>query len=428
MADQKRYQASAVNPLTYGMFLSAALALAACAAPATFSPTAVDSVRYAAGYSVLYRFTGGDAGAHPSALVYENDSGALYGSALGATAGVVFRVTPSGDERVLYRFGGGADGDAPSGELAIAGGILYGSTVFGGSPGCFENLGCGTIYSLDVRTGKHTILYRFPGGRGGAHPSGVTLFHGALYGTTQWGGRRPLCVVQCGTVFRVSTSGQGGLLYAFKGNKDLWQPLASLLAVDGVLYGTASRGGCAKHRCGGGVFSVTTAGTERVIYAFADKIVTADGLYPDSTLAADHGELFGTTPFGGSIASLPCGCGTVFRMDQSGKERVIHRFAGNDGQFPTSVLTRLNGAFYGVTPQGGGTSCLQGKGCGTVFSTSPEGTESVAYRFRGHRDGWHPSARLVAIGTRLFGTTSNGGGNGCEAHNGCGTIFALKAL
>ena len=59
------------------------------------------------------------------------------------------------------------------------------------------------------------------------------------------------------------------------------------------------------------------------------------------------------------------------------------------------------------------------------FFYDAHGTESVAYRFRGRRDGWHRSARLVAEGTTLFCTTDNGGGNGCEVHRGCGTIFAL---
>src|SRR5689334_13239092 len=87
-----------------------ALALAACALPSPFAQHAEPSAATNTGgdYAVIYRFPGGDAGEHPGALVYDNDSGALYGTALGATAGVIFRIMPSGDERIVYRFAGGA--------------------------------------------------------------------------------------------------------------------------------------------------------------------------------------------------------------------------------------------------------------------------------------------------------------------------------
>jgi uncharacterized repeat protein (TIGR03803 family) len=219
----------------------------------------------------------------------EAGNGVLYGTAGGAKAGVIFRITSAGAESVVYRFQGGVDGDTPSGQIVVANGVLYGTTVFGGNIGtCFQLLGCGTVYAFDLGTSQHTVLYRFTGGRGGAYPSGVTHYRGALYGTTQSGGKGWACGTDCGSVFRVSTSGSGGEIYGFRGAKDFGAPLAALFPMSGTLYGTASMDGCGAHRCGGGVFSVTTAGDERVLYAFPKKTYSVDGLYPSSTARCDR--------------------------------------------------------------------------------------------------------------------------------------------
>ena len=75
---------------------------------------------------------------------------------------------------------------------------------------------------------------------------------------------------------------------------------------------------------------------------------------------------------------------------------------GCDGAAGTSALGGADDGGVGACDEPGG-----GGAAATVFSTTPEGTESVVYRFRGHRDGWHRSARLVAVGTTLFGTTDS---------------------
>jgi hypothetical protein len=125
------------------------------------------------------------------------------------------------------------------------------------------------------------------------------------------------------------------------------------------------------------------------------------------------------------VKKQPCGCGTVFSVDPSGKETVLHRFAGDDGQFPSAGLTVARGRLFGVASQGGGTRCFQRKGCGAVFSIGTSGDEAVLYRFQGTTDGEHPSAPMVFSGRMLYGTTDDGGGTGCQAKRGCGTVFAL---
>src|SRR5579862_8114661 len=70
-------------------------------------------------------------------------------------------------------------------------------------------------------------------------------------------------------------------------------PLAGLVAVNGVLYGTTSAGGLGH----GTVFSITTDGSENVLYRFKGG---SDGANPEAGLLAINGVLYGTTAAGGS--------------------------------------------------------------------------------------------------------------------------------
>jgi uncharacterized repeat protein (TIGR03803 family) len=65
---------------------------------------------------------------------------------------VVFKVSPSGQETVLYNFTGGADGGYPrAGVIQDSSGNLYGTTLEGGTPGA------GVVYKLDT-AGEDTVL------------------------------------------------------------------------------------------------------------------------------------------------------------------------------------------------------------------------------------------------------------------------------
>lgn len=90
-----------------------------------------------------------------------------------------------------------------------------------------------------------------------------------------------------------------------------------------------------------------------------------------------HGNLYGTTLFGGkySCTTNGLGCGVVFKLDSSGKETVIHNFTGGtDGAFPSGGLTMDKvGNLYGTASQGGDLTCAagHGQGCGVVFKLTP---------------------------------------------------------
>jgi uncharacterized repeat protein (TIGR03803 family) len=162
----------------------------------------------------------------------------------------------------------------------------------------------------------------------------------------------------------------------------------------------------------------------KLLYAF-DKGKGLDGSYPDAGLTEMAGELYGTTSVGGGT---PCisgfGCGTVFKVSTSGKESVLYRFKGSpDGSGPVDSLIVMNGALYGTTSEGGaGSGCNTPSGnCGTVFKVTASGKETVLYTFKGGTDGSEPWGPLLAVKGTLYGTTVGGGATGY----GYGTVFSL---
>jgi uncharacterized repeat protein (TIGR03803 family) len=88
--------------------------------------------------TVLHSFNGLLKGGAPLAGVVRDSVGNLYGTASsggGYRAGVVFGISPSGAENVLYTFTGGSDGGNPRANLLAYNGSLYGTTIEGGTYG-----------------------------------------------------------------------------------------------------------------------------------------------------------------------------------------------------------------------------------------------------------------------------------------------------
>ncbi|MGB8909225.1 MAG: choice-of-anchor tandem repeat GloVer-containing protein [Candidatus Cybelea sp.] len=69
------------------------------------------------------------------------------------------------------------------------------------------------------------------------------------------------------------------------------------------------------------------------------------------------------------------GDGTVYSISTAGTERVLYNFAGNtDGANPLTGLINVKGTLYGETYFGGGYGCGRGDnnhGRGTVFALTP---------------------------------------------------------
>jgi uncharacterized repeat protein (TIGR03803 family) len=371
-------------------------------------------------YGVVYNFRSNPDGAGPLGNLAAVN-GQLYGVTGGGgnNLGTVFGLTRSGKERVLHRFTGGADGWPPAAGLADVSGTLYGITSSGGT-GCPSVGGCGTIFKIST-TGAEQVLYSFTGAPDGRFPNGGLIgVNGVLYGTTEWGGTSG-CYYGCGVVFSINTDGTGyKVLYRFRGGKDGGDPSARLVDLNGEFYGTTATGGTGS--CIGGcgtVFGLSPSGREHVIYAFKGG---RDGVEPKAGLIAANGTLYGTTLSGGSTSCGGHGCGTVFTVSTSGAERVLYGFKGgyNDGANPATELSSLNGLLYGTTASGG--AC----GCGTIFDLDASGTEKIVHSFGSGSDGVGPNSALLDLGGMLYGATYAGGsGKKCGLGVGCGTIFRL---
>jgi uncharacterized repeat protein (TIGR03803 family) len=262
---------------------------------------------------------------------------------------------------------------------------------------------------------SYSVLFNFAGSSGSNPAGSLVAMNGLLYGTTYGGS----AAKRFGTVFSIDTAGSEKVIYSFKGGKDGAHPEAALTALNGELYGTTYEGGANGK---GTIFGVTIGGKARVLYSFAGA---SDGAGPETTLLSLHGKLYGTTYYGGdSKCGAPSGCGTVFGITTAGKESVIYRFQGKrDGAYPGSYLASANGVLYGVTEYGGGGGCY-GRGCGTVFSVTIAGKERVLYRFKGGHSGEYPSGGLTPLNGTFYGTTYAGGSGG-NGFNGSGTVFSI---
>ena len=273
---------------------------------------------------VLYAFPGGTSGAFPSFGVVRDTVGNLYFTAPGQSppncassavgCGLVFKITPAGQEQVLYQFKGHGDGANPSASVVVdARGNLYGTTAWGGRfGGVCVIYGCGTVFKV-TPAGKEQVLYRFKGLADGLMPMGSMVLDakGGLYGTTLMGGNTKNidCDIQasgCGVVFGWTKSGGMAVLYTFSGYPvDGQNPRAELIFdKQGNLFGTTSGGGPSND---GTVFKLTPTGVETVLHSFSGG---ADGISPRASLLLDvHGNLYGTTLYGGAF-----GAGTLFKV------------------------------------------------------------------------------------------------------------------
>jgi uncharacterized repeat protein (TIGR03803 family) len=272
--------------------------------------------------TVLHSFTGPPAdGASPYAGLVGDSDGNFYGttSAGGASnKGVVFKVTATGAEKVLYSFAGGADGGFPyGGLLRTSAGDVYGTTSAGGimTGNCYPN-GCGVVFEVNT-AGKETVLYSFTGSPDGASPYAGLIgdTDDNLYGTTYNGGTGG-CTNGCGAVFKLNSAGVETVLHSFAGYPtDGAFPDAGLVRDStGNLYGTAAYGGGSDN---GVVFELGTTGTETLLYSFPE---TTDGAVPLAGLVLNSADILYGTTYGGGVTGAPCGgepadtCGVVFKL------------------------------------------------------------------------------------------------------------------
>jgi uncharacterized repeat protein (TIGR03803 family) len=376
-------------------------------------------------FKVLYTFQGGPGdGATPAGKLIMDSSGNLYGLTEYGGArtlgwGTIFKVdSTTGKESVLYRFTGGADGGYAYGGLVLdSAGNLYGTTAEGGSSNCGD--GCGVVFEF-TRTGKETVLYSFLGGNDGADPNGdlVRDKFGNLYGTAYWG---PYGFY--GVAFKVDKKGNETVLHQFTGVPDGEAPVGGLIRDGkGNLFGTTSAGGGGP--CLGGcgtVFKLHKNGKESVLYRF---LASPDGAFPYSgLLQGKSGNLFGTTYNGGdpSCNDLGPGCGTVYEVNFSGREQILYRFRAKKKEDSPigGLIADADGNLYGTTA--GDLEFGQATSYGTVFKLDASGKETLLHRFTGADDGCTPRGDLTFDSAgNLYGVAS-----GCGS-TGDGVVFKIS--
>ncbi len=180
----------------------------------------------------------------------------------------------------------------------------------------------------------------------------------------------------------------------------------------GNLYGTTESGG---EWDAGTVYKIDTTGRETVLHSFTSG---TDGGKPKAGVILDAaGNLYGTTTQAGSFQGTGCstyGCGVVYRLDPSGHETVLYSFPGGAyGSGPGSRLARDSaGNLYGTA--GGGAS-----GYGVIFKLDTAGHETILHNFAGGDDGEYPNEVTLDAAGGLYGTTYEGGASNL------GVVFKL---
>ena len=347
---------------------------------------------------VLYDFNGAQAGGSPNGSLLRDKSGNLYGTTYSGgspyNGGILFKISSSGEETVLYTFQPlGTDGANPeAGLIQDSSGNFYGTTAGGGT------YGYGTVFKLSP-SHKETILYSFQNnGKDGINPASplVRDSSGNLYGTTPYGGTSFE-----GTLFKISPSGKETILHNFSGT-DGEYPANGLLLANNLLYGSTNLGG---NSTGNGVlFKMTLQGKFTVLHEFSGS----DGALPIGQMIIDSsGNLYGATQSGGYMQNscIPGGCGTVYKLSAAGKLTVYEITQGTTSGPAAGVVRDSKGNFYGTTSGDGQYSQ------GSIFKLNSRGTFTTLFSFNGNNGGDGSPNQGIILDNKgnIYGATAGGG-------------------
>jgi len=261
------------------------------------------------------------------------------------------------------------------------------------------------MLTLPTAAQTFRIVHTFTNSPDGANPAGSLLIAGdTLYGTTFGGGTS-----STGTVFKVNTDGTGFfILKHFMGSDGAW-PRCGLVLNGDTLYGTTYVGGTNGN---GTVFKIDTNGNG---FAVLRHLKQTDGLWPVAGLLLNGGTLYGTASILGN--NIPISDGTVFKVDTTGANfSALYTFkGGTNGDAPYAPLLINGNTLYGSTR---GSSI---PGTSTIFKIQTDGSGFATLKtFTNNPDGRLPTARLVLIGDKFYGTAYSGGA-GADS----GTIFRM---
>ena len=343
--------------------------------------------------TMLKQFFYNTDGAYPDGELIKGPDGYLYGltSAGGAnTYGTIFKISTSGDFKVIKNLNITTDGGNPHGSLIF--GIdsnFYGITYSGGSAGG------GTIFKL-TRNGIYSVIHNInkttEGGNSFASLTQGT--DGYLYGTTYSGGQYGY-----GTIFKVSTGGIFNVIKHLSSATDGSYPQSDIIqAKDGSFYGTCYGGG----QNGGGTIFKISGNNFSVVKHFS---LSTDGGYPYGGLMQYND----TTFYGITRSSGAKGGGTIYKLTKSGVYSIVHALDyTTEGNTSSSVPVKGNdGSLYAMTSLGGKFNF------GIIFKTTIAGDFKIINAFNGSIIGNAPySSFIKGKDSAYYCTTSAGGAYG----------------
>lgn len=332
--------------------------------------------------TTVHNFSGAD-GSDPTGGLTLGSDGNFYGTTITGGAnnlGTIFKITAAGALTTLHSFTGG-DGATP-----------YGAPVQGKN-GSFYGTTCGfampwTGYSITASGNFKVLTQSIPPC---SYAPLILGNDGNFYGTSQAGG-----LTYQGTVFRMTPTGSVTILCSFDYTHGayLYSPLAQ--GNDGILYGTTSGGGSGS---GGVIFKLTLGGKLQLLHQFNVNSAT-DGSAPFAGLvAATDGNFYGATSGGENSGSVPNG--NLFSIHSASSYSLVYAFDATHGSLDQATpMQHTNGIIYGVTERGGGLGgTLNG---GVVYSLDMAIQPFVLLVSR-----WGSVGQTIGIlGTGLTGTTS----------------------
>ncbi|MBM2816460.1 MAG: C-terminal target protein [Ignavibacteria bacterium] len=389
------------------------------------------NINYAQSLTVLHNYDWGYSGpygdgwAPASYSVYGGQdilyyNGRIYGMTLyggpytgSGGDGVIFSCEPDGsDYRILYNFEEATYGSRPWGALIEVGGVLYGSTYYGGSGAGAR----GILFSINPFNGlpytpNYTILHTFTYPDDAYYPKGTPYhYNGKLYGLLTGGpGGSP----SYGGIYSYNLGNSTySLIHTFTSSQ-AYEAVGSLIIYNNRLYGMAQYAGT---NDGGTIYSIDPANVAdfQVHYSFPANY------NPLGSLVVYNNKLYGTTYNGGTYTY-----GTIFYFDPSNNSVTTIYSLGTTAAHCNGSLVLYNAKLWGFSQYGSSGACG-----GTLFSINPDGSSfQVAYAFScsgGSPE--RPQGTPMVSNNYFYGQSSYGGANNDGAVFRYGAMAAPAVL